>query len=303
MPIHAFDLSGRGRYINGRPVGIDKQLTEELDPRFAQRSVLALATYVDTNEPVTLRIRYDLNPAPFGYTDPDEIRQVRERARFQFIEEIRATEEVGDIGHGASYLDHCVQKAGSPFPYPEGTVYFFVMTRVPGEKILPILNDLTDGQLEDVRKQLTFILERMRQCGFLLFQPNPDFLRYDRANEKLYLIDFAYISFTDPDVPDSLPITADSAWVLSFGLWRPFQLTEVEDSYPWETQRKLEEENKKKAESKVDEPAALLPSVGSGLALAERPVQNIPQASSSATVPVVLQPSDSNQESQRPGRA
>jgi hypothetical protein len=60
----------------------------------------------------------------------------------------------------------------------------------------------------------------MQQRWFVLSVQSPHFLRYDRANDKLYIIDYSYMTFTDPNDPDSLPITVDDMYVLAFDIWR-----------------------------------------------------------------------------------
>jgi hypothetical protein len=44
--------------FGGRKVKTEKQLTEVLDIRMAQRHVILLARYWDNNQPIMLKIRY-----------------------------------------------------------------------------------------------------------------------------------------------------------------------------------------------------------------------------------------------------
>lgn len=59
MPIWDFEFTDRLRKINQRGVKIEEQLTEFLNIRFGQRHVLTLARYLDTNEDIMLKIRYE----------------------------------------------------------------------------------------------------------------------------------------------------------------------------------------------------------------------------------------------------
>lgn len=59
MPEWKFDLTGRVRTIHGRPIRIQEQLTELSDPRYSERQVLTLARYMDTNQPIMLKIHYE----------------------------------------------------------------------------------------------------------------------------------------------------------------------------------------------------------------------------------------------------
>lgn len=52
-------------------------------------------------------------------------------------------------------MAHVAQPQGPTFPFPDGNVYFIVMTRVPGVN----LDDLTDEKPESIRLQLARILE------------------------------------------------------------------------------------------------------------------------------------------------
>ncbi|OJJ35854.1 hypothetical protein ASPWEDRAFT_112000, partial [Aspergillus wentii DTO 134E9] len=160
----SFDFAGRGRIIKGRPIMSEKQLTEFVDHRFAQRQALTLARYEDTGDPIMLKIRYDLPPESFGITD---IEETRERALDRFLEEVRLVEQVQEIGYGLAYIEHARQPAGPRFPYPGGNAYFIVMSRVPGEDLGRIFRQLSDNQLGGIRTQLAYILE------YVLFPSTP----------------------------------------------------------------------------------------------------------------------------------
>lgn len=52
MSSWVLDLTGFVRNIDGRDIQVEEQLTEVTISEFAQRHVLTLARYLDTNEPV-----------------------------------------------------------------------------------------------------------------------------------------------------------------------------------------------------------------------------------------------------------
>ncbi|RHZ65507.1 uncharacterized protein CDV56_107707 [Aspergillus thermomutatus] len=214
-----FDLTNRVRIIWGRPIRIEEQLTEVPDPRYAEIQVLTLARYEDTNEPIMLKIRYELRPESFDIRDQAYLQTMRERAQEDYLEEVKLVEDVEEIGHGPAYLSHVTQRAGEMFPYPDGIVNFIIMSRVPGENVARIFLTLSNQQLESIRRQLAITLEHMRQRMFVLAHQSPHFLQYDRATDKLYIVDFSYMSFTNPDDPRSQPITIDHMYVLGFDIW------------------------------------------------------------------------------------
>jgi hypothetical protein len=171
--IWSFDFTGRKRTIKGRDIEIEQQLTEVLDDRMGQRQVLTLARYLDTNEPIMLKIRYEyvqanqsyiallttmsrLNPRLFGIEDVEENREVTET---HYLHEIDTLETVEKIGHGPQFIDYATQEQGPEMPYPPGLVDFYMTTRVPGEKVGAIFDQLSHAQLASIRKQLAFILE------------------------------------------------------------------------------------------------------------------------------------------------
>ncbi|XHG08597.1 hypothetical protein AWENTII_011688 [Aspergillus wentii] len=182
MPKWAFDFTGRTPIIEDRPIKIEKQLTEETIGMFGQRQVLTLARYMDTNQPVMVKIRYDLNPKHFNLQNP---KQVRKDAKEDFMNEWEGVETVQKIGHGPEYIDHFMQKARPSFPYPNGKVYFLILSRVPGENVAEIYKELSFEQLESIRRQIAYILEHMRQDDWALSEQDPNFLRYDREQDKL----------------------------------------------------------------------------------------------------------------------
>ncbi|KAF4218260.1 hypothetical protein CNMCM8980_005490 [Aspergillus fumigatiaffinis] len=214
-----FDLTNRVRTILGRPIQIEEQLAEVPDPRFAEMQVLTLARYMDDNQEIMLKIRYELRPESFGIRDQAYLQTMRERADDDYLEEVKLVEDVAEIGNGPAYLAHVTQRAGDMFPYPDGTVNFIIMTRVSGENVARIFLTLSNEQLESIRKQLAFILEHMRQRMFVLAHQSPHFLRYDRLTDTLYIVDFSYMSFTNPNAPASNPITVDHMYVLGFDIW------------------------------------------------------------------------------------
>ncbi|RHZ62615.1 hypothetical protein CDV55_104452 [Aspergillus turcosus] len=223
-----FDLTGRVRTILGRPIRIEEQLSELDDERYSERQVLTLARYMDTDEPIMLKIRYELRtdsfwglrPKNYGITGKEYLETIRQRADDDYLEEIKLVEDVEEIGHGPAYLAHASQRAGEMFPYPDGAVNFIIMTRVPGENVARIFETLSYEQLESIRRQLAFILEHMRQRWFVLSTQSPHFLRYDRATDKLYIVDYTYMHVTDPNHDRCKPITVDSMFVLAFDIWR-----------------------------------------------------------------------------------
>ncbi|GFF35807.1 hypothetical protein IFM46972_04678 [Aspergillus udagawae] len=198
MPDWRFDLTYRVRTILGRPIRIEEKLAEVPDPRLAEIQALTLARHMDTNQPIMLKIRYELRPESFGIRDQVYLQTMRERAQDDYLEEVKLVEDVEEIGHGPAYLAHVTQGAGEMFPYPDGIVNFIIMTRVPGENVAHIFLTLSDQQLESIRRQLAFTLE---------------------ANDKLYIVDFSYMSFTNPNAPGSTPITVDHMYVLGFDIW------------------------------------------------------------------------------------
>jgi hypothetical protein len=54
-----FDLTNRVRTILGRPIQIEEQLAEVPDPRFPEMQVPTLARYMDDNQEIMLKIRYE----------------------------------------------------------------------------------------------------------------------------------------------------------------------------------------------------------------------------------------------------
>lgn len=55
--IWSFDFTGRVSTLGGKKIKMEKQLTEALDIRMAQRHVIMLARYLDNNQPITVKMR------------------------------------------------------------------------------------------------------------------------------------------------------------------------------------------------------------------------------------------------------
>lgn len=206
--------------LNESKVLVEKQLTEIEDGRMAQRHVLALARYKKNENdewdiPIMLRIRYEyvsilatssssfscsfsntiansINPKPFGIKDIEENRKdVHEHVLFE-LELIR---HLHSAGKGPELLNSVRHGQIPTLPYPPGFVYFFALERVPGEDLDRIRDDLSLSQLRSIKKQLAGILDVMRPLNRCLAVEDPRCLRYDKAKDKLYVIQSPSLSF------------------------------------------------------------------------------------------------------------
>ncbi|KAI9926424.1 hypothetical protein MW887_004189 [Aspergillus wentii] len=201
MPTWAFDFTGRVREIHNRHIKIEKQLSEHLDDQSGQRHVLALARYLDTDEEIMLKIRYDLNPEQF---DIEDLKESREDADMMFLHEADGVENVYAIHHGPRYITHVTQPAGQEMPYPDGWADFPITSRVPG-----------DDDVAEISGELT----HLRQNGKVFYTQDQGALRYDVQNDKLYFVDFTHMSLIDPNYGNWTSITPDTTFVTGFNLW------------------------------------------------------------------------------------
>ncbi|KAI9933517.1 hypothetical protein MW887_007990 [Aspergillus wentii] len=62
-PPWRFDWTGRIYLIKDKYVLIEEQLTEAFNEAMGQYHILTLARYVDTNEPLMLKIGYEIDPS------------------------------------------------------------------------------------------------------------------------------------------------------------------------------------------------------------------------------------------------
>ncbi|KAE8332993.1 hypothetical protein BDV39DRAFT_199342 [Aspergillus sergii] len=200
-----FDCTGTVIEFDGKEYKIKEQLTE----------VLALAENTKTAVPHMVKIRYELNPKYFDFENPEEEREI---AIDHFSCEVVAAEGLGDAGYGPKYVAHWGQFQGLRWPFDGGAVFFLVMGTVPGEDVDEIRDELSDAQLASIRSQLARILEFMRKKGYKLEEQHPSFLRYDKAPDKLYLVDLTFIGFTDPNSETAIPV--DNIYVEAFNIWR-----------------------------------------------------------------------------------
>lgn len=77
-----------------------------------------------------------------------------------YLLELDTVQIVEEINCGPKLLDWATHDPGDPeMPYPPGVVDIIIMSRVPGEILGDIYQDLSDRQLRSIRTQLTHILE------------------------------------------------------------------------------------------------------------------------------------------------
>ena len=101
------------------------------------------------------RVQRDVDPDESDSDDED----VRDAAEVNFLYEVSAVDAVHEIGHGPKLLDYASQPQGPQLPWQEGWVDFILMSRVPGENLMDVYQDLDDDQLRSVRFQIADILE------------------------------------------------------------------------------------------------------------------------------------------------
>ncbi|KAF3400284.1 hypothetical protein DPV78_005498 [Talaromyces pinophilus] len=109
----AYGWEDRVIKVQGADIKIETQLTEWTDEVLAQRHALTLAHSVKTNQPLMLKITYD-------------------------------------IGHGPQLLTFTKSKQNEWMPYPGGQIKYKVMTRVPGADVDKIRDNLSARERQSI---------------------------------------------------------------------------------------------------------------------------------------------------------
>lgn len=123
-----------------------------------------------------------LNPKHF---EVEHIEDLTEVVHEHVCFEMDLIELIHGIGHGPEYRYSCSYQQNKGMPYPKGRIYFIMTSRVPGENLEDICDELTHEQLRSVRKQLAKILNEMGKENKILNEERLSFFRYDRENDKL----------------------------------------------------------------------------------------------------------------------
>jgi hypothetical protein len=157
-----------------RVIRVEEQVSEFEDQALGQRVTLALGRYQDDGLPVILKLKYEsvvfciiiksfklifyprLNPKHFNFKDKDGTRKLAEAL---FYKEVECVDDVHDSGHTPEMLGYDDRDQEPSMPYPNGYLFILVMSRVPGENVERIHHQLTPGQLESIRVQLSHTLE------------------------------------------------------------------------------------------------------------------------------------------------
>ncbi|KUL90978.1 hypothetical protein ZTR_00669 [Talaromyces verruculosus] len=122
----AYDWEDREIKVQGADIKIETQLTEWTDEVLAQRHALTLAHSVKTNQPLMLKVTYDLNPKNIPIVDDVEetVRVAHRHVRF----EADLIDLVHSIGHGPQLLKFTKSKQNEWMPYPDGQINYKVMS-------------------------------------------------------------------------------------------------------------------------------------------------------------------------------
>ncbi|PCG90354.1 Hypothetical protein PENO1_099550 [Penicillium occitanis (nom. inval.)] len=184
----AYGWEDRVIKVQGADIKIETQLTD-----------------VKTNQPLMLKITYDLNPK-----NPPIIDDVGETVRVPYRHvcfEADLIDLVHSIGHGPQLLKFTKSKQNEWMPYPGGQINYKVMTRVPGADVDKIRDNLSARERQSIRSQLAKILEAVADKNRVLRTVDLSFLRY--------LVDLTHWAYQI--VQDE--ITVYSPFVLESGLW------------------------------------------------------------------------------------
>ena len=154
-----FGWSKKTLTLANRKMEIGEQPTEVLDERFGQCHVLAQAHDVNTQEPLFVKIRYDIYPRFFNSHKYPVISEATEIPKEHFLHEVDASKLVGRLGHGPKYLDHFMQRQLPGMPLAGFPINFLVMGAVPGENVEDIRDELSYEEAASIKKQLAYILE------------------------------------------------------------------------------------------------------------------------------------------------
>lgn len=167
-----------------------------------------------------------VDPHPYGIGNPSTMQQAVEN-------HVRCEKALicsfSVAGKAPCLLVSEAQRQTPTQPYSEGYVYYLAMTRLPGEEIDDIKNELSVRELQSIKRQLAKILEEMRPHNMYLFAEDTSCLQYDRDNDKLYVqffppaasinLSLYLISWTDNRVGTCLTSTrAIGQWTTSSSL-------------------------------------------------------------------------------------
>lgn len=83
MPaIWDFDWTGVSLVIMDKRVKIEEQPTEVFDERMGLQLVLTHAHNIETGEHLFSKIRYELDPDPLGFENPEKVKEIAKKKTF-----------------------------------------------------------------------------------------------------------------------------------------------------------------------------------------------------------------------------
>lgn len=88
MPaIWDFDWTGVSLVIMDKRVKIEEQPTEVFDERMGLQLVLTHAHNIETGEHLFSKIRYELDPDPLGFENPEKVKEIAKKKK-HFLHEV-----------------------------------------------------------------------------------------------------------------------------------------------------------------------------------------------------------------------
>lgn len=141
-----------------RSIQITEQLDEVLDSKTGQRHVLVQAYDMLTRRPLIIKIQYYLYPrALFTLKDPEGVKAAQ-IDNTHFLHKTDAHRILSAFNHGPRYIDHFIEQQLPGMPLPGWPISFIIMGDVSGDNLANIRSQLSDDQLDSVKKQIARII-------------------------------------------------------------------------------------------------------------------------------------------------
>ncbi|KAJ0417603.1 hypothetical protein BJY00DRAFT_315716 [Aspergillus carlsbadensis] len=208
-------LIGTTREIQGVNYTITDLISERHQPWFNERWAVLEATLPDSHDPVIFKTRFQCNPS---FANPYTRDRAVDWGMDSFKHECLALRECQDSGSTPKLLAQEKLTQERNDIYPGGYLTVIVMSKVPGERIIEFLRDLTEDEKETIRADLIGILEYLRLRNWNFAEQQPDQIFYDRATKRTAPVGLSRSGRNSASPSTESPLTAESIDVTAFCL-------------------------------------------------------------------------------------
>ncbi|KAL2826287.1 hypothetical protein BDW59DRAFT_161125 [Aspergillus cavernicola] len=218
--------------VNGDDIFITALISQTDKYWFNERWAVFEGISSMLSKTVIVKIRYQLKP----HNRKIPYLEARTQDGFDnFHRERRVLQDFGWTSVTPDLIANGQIRQGDDGTCPGAYANVLVMSKVPGQSIVSMRDELTVDDLERIRMQLVFLLESMRIKNWSFDEQERSQIFYDKPAQRMYLVGFSRALQNNIPTDKVSYLTPNSMDILNFGFKHTIlteRQTVIPDPYP-----------------------------------------------------------------------